>query len=69
MNDVSVYLVDRGGARGPWSKERISRMFLIMNGTFFALQTFETPVLGVETTRQGFMLIISIGDTLPLLST
>ena len=43
--------------------------FSTRSGTLYASRMFETPVLGTETTRKGLKLFLSIGESLPPLST
>ena len=64
VNDVSVCLGrQRGwGGKGPQSKELFScthSSFWTRSSTFFALQAFETPVLGAKTTRRDLKLVLS----------
>ena len=49
-NELCQYLSSRQGREGSLiERMHFSHTFLVLNGTFFTLQTFKTPVLGAET--------------------
>ena len=51
-NELCQYLSSRRGREGSLiERMHFSHTFLVLNGTFFTLQTFKTPALGAETTR------------------
>ena len=54
MNGVSVYLGSQRGEGSLIERTLFAYTFFVLkSGTLFALQTFETPVLGAVTARSG----------------